>query len=43
MDQAYNDDRYKSCQFEHPLYSHVASLAPPDNAPALALLLKADS
>jgi hypothetical protein len=43
MDQAYNDDRYKSCQFEHPLYSHVASLALPDNAPALAPLLKADS
>ena len=42
MDQAYNDDRYKSCQFEHPLYSHVASLAPPDDAPALAPLLKAD-
>jgi hypothetical protein len=43
MDQAYNDDRYKSCQFEHPLYSHVASLAPPDNAPALPPLLKAES
>ena len=43
MDQAYNDDRYKSSLFEHPLYSHVASLAPPDDAPALAPLLKAES
>jgi len=43
MDQAYNDDRYKSCQFGHPLYSQVASLAPPDDAPALAPLLKAES
>ena len=43
MDQAYNDDRYKSCQVDHTLYSHVARLAPPDDAPAHAPLLKAES